>query len=63
MLKETKLLPQLIKSEHLRWDLGSGIFFTALNFFLSFFLSFFFLFEGPHTCHMEVPRLRVESEL
>ena len=28
-----------------------------------FFFFFFFVFLGPHPCHMEVPRLGVQSEL
>ena len=34
-----------------------------IAFFLSFFLLFFAFFLGPHSPHMEVPRLGVESEL
>lgn len=36
--------------------------FLPLSSFLSLFLSFVFFFR-PHQRHMEVPRLRVESEL
>ena len=28
-----------------------------------FFFFFFFVFLGPNPCHMEVPRLEVETEL
>ena len=39
----------------------AGVLINHLDFFL--FLSFFFCFLGPHPWHIEVPRLRVQSEL
>ena len=43
---------------------GNGL-FGSTGIFLFYFLKFFFIFcfLGPHSQHMEVPRLGVESEL
>ena len=48
--------------EYLQAIKGIYYFFLKFNFFLNFnFYSFYFL--GPHSWHMEVPRLAVELEL
>ena len=40
-----------------------GITWVRIFFFLIVFFFFFFFFLWPHLQHMEIPRLRVESEL
>ena len=58
-----RYLSQKNKNLYLHKNLWTNISFFLSFFFLFFFFFFFFGFLGPHSKHMEGPRLGVQSEL